>query len=132
MSLRQQILAADDIKKERGVHIPEWNATVDVWGMTGEERARAVAAGRLDDVLDEMKLAAAVVIETVRDPATGERVLQPADRDALLLKSAGTLTRLAKIGLRLSGMSEDAREEITKNSVTASGDSTSASPKPST
>ena len=128
--LRAKSLNAADIRKESGIDVPEWDITVDVWGMTGAQRAKAIATSRDEDgSMDTGKLAVAVIIATVRDPETGELVYDEGDRDTLLGKSGEVLDRLATIGLRLSGMTPEARETIRKNSETASDGSTSDSPK---
>lgn len=132
MDLRQQVFAADDIKRERGVHVPEWGVTFDFYGMTGEARARAVGSSRDEDgKMDTGKLAVAVIIETTRNPENGQLVFGVADRDTLLLKSGAVVDRLATIGLTLSGMTPESREDMRKNSDTASGASTSDSPSAS-
>jgi hypothetical protein len=129
-SIRERILAADDIKKERGVHVPEWDVTVDVWGLSGEERARALKGGTVDGEMDDALVAVAMVIESVRDPASGERVFGEADRDALHKKASTPVARLARIALSISGLSKEALDGIRGNSsATPSGGSTSASPR---
>src|SRR5689334_21056505 len=131
MNIRDKILAADDIKKECNVHIPEWDVTVDVWALSGEERARALQGAKNEDgEVDDALAGVTMVIEAVREVGTSTKIFTPADRDPLFRKSMKPVGRLARIALALSGMSSDSIEAIRGNSVaTPSGGSTSASPK---
>lgn len=127
MSMRDKILALQDIPVE-SVEVPEWGVTLEVRGMTGAERTRimdmAVASGgqmNLQVVYPE------IVIATVFDPETGTQVFGPSDRDALLQKSANALDRLAQVGMRLSGFTQEATDEAGKDSPTTADDGSSSS-----
>lgn len=116
MSLRDQILNAQDIPTQT-VEVPEWNVNVEVKGMTGAERTRimdlAMDAGgelNLQTVYPE------IVISTCFDPETGEKVFSPEDRVALLSKSATALDRLALVGMRLSGFTQESADAAGKDS----------------
>lgn len=126
MSLRDQILNTKDIPSEI-VHIKEWNIDVEVRGMTGAERTRILdlAMGNNNSINLQM-VYPEIVISTAFDPSTGEQIFVPEDIAALLSKSAIALDRLATIGMRLSGFTQDVDDELGKDlSVTATGDSSS-------
>jgi hypothetical protein len=126
VSLRDQILAAEDIPSEK-VKVPEWGVTVDVRGMTGAERTRI-----MDKAVDQQGginlqfVYPEIVIATSFDNETGEQIFKPSDRDTLLSKSAVALDRLAQVGMRLSGFTQDSADEAGKDSsATAIEDSSS-------
>jgi len=115
MSLREQILEARDIQEEL-VEVPEWGVKILVRGLTGRQRAQLLqnaidVAGRVDlaRVLPEL------VIYCVYDPETKEQVFKPADRDMLLEKSGTVLERIATTAMRLSGLTQEALEEMKRN-----------------
>jgi hypothetical protein len=116
VSLRDQILAAEDIPSEK-VTVPEWGVTVDVRGMTGAERTRI-----MDKAVDQQGginlqfVYPEIVIATSFDNETGEQIFKPSDRDTLLSKSAVALDRLAQVGMRLSGFTQDSADEAGKDS----------------
>lgn len=115
MSLRDKILAAEDIASEM-VDVPEWGVKVEVRGMNGSDRSRildaAAAAGT--NGLSVGAMYVDTVIATAYDPETGLRVFSDADRDSLLGKSASAIDRLAEVGMRLSGMSVEAQDNAKK------------------
>ena len=124
MSLRDQILAAEDIPSEK-VQIPEWGVTIEVRGMTGAERTRI-----MDNAVDQQGgvnlqyVYPEIVIATSFDDVTGEQIFKPSDRDTLLTKSAVALDRLAQVGMRLSGFTQESADEAGKDSsATATADS---------
>lgn len=126
MSLRDQILSTKDIPSET-VKVKEWNIEVEVRGMTGAERTRI-----LDLAMDEKNgvnlqmVYPEIVISTAFDPSTGEQIFSPADRAALLSKSASALDTLATVGMRLSGFTQETSDDLGKDSsATAIGDSSS-------
>ena len=116
MSLRDQILASDDIPSEK-VPIPEWGVTVEVRGMTGAERTRI-----MDKAVDQQGgvnlqfVYPEIVIATSFDDVTGEQIFKPSDRDTLLTKSAVALDRLAQVGMRLSGFTQESSDAAGKDS----------------
>lgn len=126
MSLRDTILATDDIQAEQ-VEVPEWGVTVEVRGMSGADRA-AIMESAMDDGgnVSFTRFYPDIVILTAYDPETGERVFVDGDQDAVMAKNGRAVDRIAEAGLRLSGMTEDARTEAGKDSPsTVSDDSTS-------
>lgn len=116
MSLRDRILQASDIVSE-SVTVPEWDVTVDVRTMTGAERARIMqAAADAGGRIDFERVFPDVVIACSHDPETGERVFTSDDRDALMSKSGAAIDRIAQVGLRLSGFTEQSQTEMGKGS----------------
>lgn len=127
MSLRDSILAADDIPSET-VDVPDWGVTVEVRGMTGAERTRIMAmAASTGGKVDLQMVYPEIVIATVFDPETGTQVFTPQDRDALMAKSAKPIDRIAMVGMRLSGFTEDAADEAGKDSSQTPDDDSSLS-----
>ena len=116
MSLRDQILASDDIPSEK-VPVPEWGVTVEVRGMTGAERTRI-----MDKAVDQQGgvnlqfVYPEIVIATSFDDITGEQIFKPSDRDTLLTKSAVALDRLAQVGMKLSGFAQESSDAAGKDS----------------
>jgi hypothetical protein len=126
VSLRDQILAADDITSE-SVEIPEWKVTVEVRGMTGGDRA-ALMDEALDPEtgnVDLQKIYPDAVILTAYDPTTSERVFGPEDRADLMAKSGVAIDRLASVAMRLSGFDGDAVDKAGKGSSSTKTDGTS-------
>ena len=117
MSLRETILAANDIESEI-VDIPAWGVQVEVRSMDGRSRAKmlASAAGENGEVNLE-NLYPEMVILCSFDPETGERIFEPSDTDALLAKSAGPLEQVALAAMRVSGMTKDALDVEGKDSL---------------
>jgi hypothetical protein len=116
VSLRDQILASDDIPSEK-VPVPEWGVTVEVRGMTGAERTRI-----MDKAVDQQGgvnlqfVYPEIVIATSFDDVTGEQIFKPSDRDTLLTKSAVALDRLAQVGMKLSGFTQESSDAAGKDS----------------
>ena len=124
MSIRDLILAAQDIPSE-SVDVPEWGVKVEVRGMTGAERTRIMdkAVGQTGDVNLQF-VYPEIVIATSFDPEICEQIFSPQDRDALLAKSANALDRLASVGMRLSGFTQESADVAGKDSsATATADS---------
>lgn len=98
--------------------------------MTGAERTRI-----LDLAMDEKNgvnlqmVYPEIVISTAFDPSTGAQIFSPADRAALLSKSANALDTLATVGMRLSGFTQETSDELGKDSsATATEGSSSNQP----
>lgn len=116
---RDQILATADLPAE-DVEVPEWGGTVRVRTMTAAERD--VISGITDDIHFMERLVAVVVIDEA-----GNRVFSDADVEALGKKSAHALTRVFRVGLRLSSMQAGAVDGAVKNSGASAGDTSSSS-----
>lgn len=124
MSLRDQILNLQDIPFEI-VAIKEWDTSIKVQGMTGAERTRILDLAMNDGgTMNLQTVYPEIVISTCFDPKTGEQIFTPEDRAALLSKSAIALDRLATVGMRLSGFTQETADDMGKDSSeTASEDS---------
>lgn len=118
---KADILGADDIPHE-DVAVPEWGGTVRVRGLTGGQRSLIEAtmiAAKGQEVsvrteafktLRERLVAACLVDES------GKRLFSDKEVTALAEKSGKVLGRLFEIAQRLSGMDDDAVEEMAGNS----------------
>lgn len=125
---RDTILAAQDIQTEE-VEVPEWGGSVLVRGMTGAERdafeeSVLTGKGRKRDV-NLKNFRARLIVKSVVN-RKGERVFTHADIDALGQKSAAALARVFDVATRLSGMSDEDVEELTKNSEDGQSDSSTS------
>lgn len=120
--LRDSILQARDLK-EREIEIPEWGGVrLLVRGMTGEERSRHNASLVVVRGTETSVNASAIgkanveaLISCVLDPDTRNPVFEPADRDALMKKSADVLQRLVDVMNELSGTGQSALPAAEKN-----------------
>ena len=128
---REQILAvADTIYEE--VPVPEWGGKVLVKSLSGAERDRIEATivqqnGR-KQAFNLQNIRAKFVAWAVVD-ADHRRMFTDSDVTALGEKSAAALQRVFNAVQRLSGLSDDDLEEMTKNSVSdQSGESGLGSP----
>lgn len=112
MSLREKILAADDIQSEM-VEVPEWGCIVEVRGMNGADRSRILeaAASSEDGKIGVGNMYVETVIASAYDPETGVRIFTAADKDALMSKSASAIDRIATVGMRLSAMDAKAADD---------------------
>ena len=112
MSLREKILAAEDIQSEM-VEVPEWGCTIEVRGMNGADRSRILetAASSEDGKIGIGSMYVETVIASAYDPDTGERIFSQADRDVLMSKSASAIDRIATVGMRLSAMDAKAADD---------------------
>ena len=116
MDLRAQILAADDLPKEKA-SAPEWGVEeIFIRQMTGEEREKYEAGLFKADgsqQLDHGVLRARLVVLTAVD-AEGKRVFSDDDVAAVAGKSSKVLMRLAEVAQRLNGLSREAEEAAEK------------------
>jgi hypothetical protein len=104
-SLKSRILNADDIPIEI-IEVPEWgDVKLEVRGMNGKERAGFLRRTTADggEVSFE-KFYPELIIATVFDPESGEKVFGPADRDNINTKSGAALERVAAVAQRHSGL----------------------------
>lgn len=105
MTLREQILQADDIPQEV-VPLPK------AWG-EGSVLVKGLTAGELSDFVRKYadqppKLQnAELLILTVKDPESGKPLFEQADRDGLIRKGAGPVMSLVRVAQRLAGLVAD-------------------------
>src|SRR5215472_6825818 len=123
-------LSRDDIlKAEDGgtveVDVPEWGGTVLVRGMTGRERDEFETSmlergrgGRM--VPNPVNTRAKVIARCIVDD-DGKRLFTAADVQALGDKSGAAIDRVFEVAARLSGMSDEDREEMTRDFTKAAG-----------
>lgn len=126
---RDAILGASDIKTE-DVSVPEWGGTVRVKGLTAAQRdqveAKAVSARGSSMQLNLVGMRAHMAALSIVD-GDGKALFTQADIKALGEKSGAALDRVFEVVTRLSGMSDNDVEELTKNSeADQSDDSPSA------
>lgn len=125
---KDAIFAADDIKSER-VPVPEWGGEVMVRGLTGRQRdaweaSMTVRRGKkLEQDMRDFR--ARLVVQCVVDE-TGELVFHGGDVDALSGKSGAALDRIYDTAARLSGISGDDVEELTRDFTPTDGGSSSS------
>lgn len=119
--LRDKILGAEDTQYEM-VDVPEWDTTIAVRGMTGEERDAMeldLVGGKPVTNRKQIKrpknVRALLVVRTACDPETKERIFHDKDADALGQKSGKAIDRLFSVAQELSGMSDDDVEKLEKN-----------------
>jgi len=116
-SLKSRILNADDIPVEV-IEVPEWDdIKIEIRGMNGKERAGFLRRTTADggEVSFE-KFYPELLIATVFDPETGEKVFAPADRDNINTKSGAALERVATVAQRHSGLgATDVEEAVGKS-----------------
>lgn len=114
-AIRDRVAAAVDIEKE-SLTVPEWdNVTVEVRGLT--LGGRNAIFGKPGEEVELATAIPALIINTVYDPESGEKVFTDADKDLFADKSASVVDRVAKLAMKLSGMDEDP-ETTAKNSET--------------
>lgn len=114
MSLRDKILASDDIASEL-VEIPEWDVILEVRGMTGGDRSKILEnAATNEGNISVGTVYVDTVIASTYDPDTGERVFAESDKPALMEKSAAAIDRLATVGMRLSAMDQNGVDDAKK------------------
>ena len=109
MSIRDKILAADDVRTE-DVEVPEWGLTLRLRGMTGSERDQFEQSLMVERggrrIMDTANIRAKAVAKCAVDE-DGQRVFSDADANELGGKSAAVLERLYDVAARLSGLREE-------------------------
>jgi hypothetical protein len=114
---RDQILTISDIKTEE-VSVPEWGGSVLVRGMTGAQRdefeSQIVEVCGRKQIMHREDVRARIVALSVVDDA-GQRVFSEEDIHKLSQKSAAALERVFDVARRLSGLSAEDVEELSKN-----------------
>ena len=99
--LKSAIMAVDD-RPYKDVEVPEWSATVRVRGLSGIDAVRFAETIESGDNV----VMAELLLLTLHDPATNERIFGEEDKDALLARSATVLSRLLEHARDLSGLGE--------------------------
>lgn len=116
---RDAILSVDDLQREE-VDVPEWGGSVLVRGLSGRERdayeATIISQRGSDVKLNLANARAKLIVRAVIDDE-GRPLFSEDDVQALAAKSAIAIERVYAVAQRLSGMSKDDLDELTKNSV---------------
>lgn len=116
---REQILQATDVLYEE-VAVPEWGGKVLVKSLSGAERDRIeatiVQGNSRKQAMNLQNVRAKFIAWAIVDADTHKRLFADADIVALGEKSAAALQRVFNVVQRLSGLSADDLEEMTKNS----------------
>ena len=120
---KDQIFSADDIQTEV-VPVPEWGGEVMVRGLTGHQRdawesSLQVRKGRKMD-LDMTDFRARLAVLCIVDEK-GQRVFHDGDAPQLAGKSGAALDRVYTVAARLSGISQEDVEDLTKDFGTEAG-----------
>lgn len=124
---RDAILQAQDLPKEL-VSVPEWGGEIYVRALTGAERdafeQSIVEQKGKSTKMNLQNMRAKLVALTVVDEG-GNRLFTDADAKLLGKKSALALNRVFEVAQKLSGLTPEDVDELTKNSEgDQSGDST--------
>lgn len=128
MSLRETILAADDIPSEK-VTIKEWGVDVLVRGMSAGDRI-TLMQNAYDQSTGQVNMAAVypdVVVSCLIDPDTNQPVFTAEDKSLLMSKSSAAIEQIASVGLRLSGIGQEEQDAAGKDSLPIQSDDSSSS-----
>ena len=116
MTLREQILSANDRREEK-VAVSEWgNAELLIIGQTAATRARWLQTAIVDGKLDLSRVYADLLIACAHDPETRLPVFEETDREALNQKSGAALELVAQAAIRVNALSATAIHIAKKNS----------------
>ena len=122
MSLtKEQIFQCTDIKIEK-LHIEAWGGDIYVRSMTGTERDKFESSNVVKDRKTQTydvrmeNLRARLVVLTVCDE-TGGRIFTDEDAKEIGRKNAAVIAQIYDVAARLSGITKEDIEEITKNSL---------------
>lgn len=114
--LKKRIKAVDDIQKEV-VHVDEWGEDIEVRGMDGIGRAEFMKNAYDEDgkpIISE--LWPEMVMATCYETGTDNKLFGPDDKEWLIKKNGRALSKLALVGMKLSGISDEARTDIKNGS----------------
>ncbi len=120
--LRDKILNAKDRTQER-LYIPEWDAEIEVWSLTGEERALLMQSSiKASGTVNLVNMYGMMAVLSTHDPEDGSLVFEDTDRGAVMQKNGAIIERIAQISMRLSGLTDEALKEAEKNSPSIQSD----------
>lgn len=125
---RDQILAADDLKRET-LEVPEWGGEVIVRSLTGTERDAfedSVVKQRGNSRELNLRNARARLVSLSLIDEAGNKLFTDKDVDLLGRKSAAALDRVFAAAQRLSGLTEQDIDELAKNSESGQSDSSTS------
>ncbi|MCM8550072.1 hypothetical protein [Streptomyces sp. STCH 565 A] len=131
-SIKDAIRAAQDIKVEQDVEIPEWQVAVDVWGLPSgdwEAYQNKLNKIRFQDGKDGAEMAvksnrAEIVAKALYEPGTDTRVFPDLREGIAILskKSQGTVDGLFKLCRHLSGEDRDFGQKVKDAEGNSDGD----------
>lgn len=118
MSLRDKILAADDLTVEV-LDVPEWDVKLEVRSPSAKVRARMVSQAMETNENGESNVNLEAIYPTLMvaccfDPDSGEQVFTADDAEAINSKSSAVVERVAKACLRVAGLSNDTEGTLGK------------------
>lgn len=123
-----EIEAVDD-RKHEDVHVPEWNGTVRVIGLSGEDRdayeASFVDAKGKPATQRLRNIRAKLLVKCLVD-AKGNRLYTDDKAQVLGAKNGAVIDRLFDVARRLSGIGQDAVSEAKKDSEPDPNDSSTS------
>lgn len=112
---KEQIFAANDLKTEK-VNIPEWGGDVFVKTLTGAERDKfEKTIFNIDTnkrTFENMRAKLVVAVTVDKD---GNQIFTEEDIPALGKKSSHALDLIFDVGQRLSGITKEDVDDMTKN-----------------
>lgn len=118
LTTKSAIMAAADLKTEE-VPVPEWGGEVLVQSLSAAERDRfeqsCVTQDKKGNQRTNLANFRARFVALVLVDESGRRIFTDTDVLDLGTKSAAALERVFKAGQRLSGMSDEDVEELTKD-----------------
>jgi hypothetical protein len=111
---RNEILKANDLDREL-VPVPEWGGDVYVRAMSGAERDKFESSLTINrgknSTMNLANIRAKLAAMSICDES-GKRLFDEADIQALGQKSAAALQRVFVVAQRLSGIGDDAVQEL--------------------
>ena len=130
MSLKDKILKSEDRPVTRWEDVPEWGVKVGFRVVSGVERSlherRTLSKMRDGDVVDTSGLRSSLLVATLVDEDESP-IFTSADASALDQKNGGVLDRLFKIAQDVNGFTDEASDELEKNSEAAPNGSNGSS-----
>ncbi|WP_156722674.1 hypothetical protein [Streptomyces apocyni] len=131
-SIKDAIRAAQDIKVEPDVDIPEWGVTVDVWGLPSgdwEAYQNKLNKIRFQEGRDGAEMAvksrrAEIVAKCLHEPGTQTRVFPDTAEGIAILseKGPGTVDGLFKLCRHLSGEDRNFEQKVKDAEGNSGGD----------
>lgn len=110
MSLRDKILKISNDTPSEIVEIPEWDVKVLVRGMTlgAKDDFLAAIVDSTSKSANVKNFTSGVLVACSYDPESGERLFSESDIPALKERSAVAIQRIVDVGVRLSGLGDEA------------------------
>ena len=110
MSLRDKILKISNDTPSEVVEVPEWDVKVLVRGMTlgAKDDFLAAIVDATSKSANVKNFTSGVLVACSYDPETGERLFSESDIPALKERSAVAIQRIVDVGVRLSGLGDEA------------------------